>query len=129
MRIAAKRNETNLHLNSSSSDERNGDTTVSTERETYQLIRVKSAMERYIHETKHDTNCKNWSIISKDRNSYRLLMIESLAIAEFQPVLNATSRSVPLLMIYPEGCSKRQNNMGKEHKENTKRQSSQNIFA
>ena len=122
-RIAAKRNKTNLGVSRNTSDERNGDTAVSTKGETSLVtkIKIESAIERHIHETKHKIDWENWSIVSKDRNSYRLLVRESLAIAEFQPVLNATTRSVPLL-IFPEGCSRRHNNMGKEHKENTKRQ-------
>ena len=63
---------------------------------------------------------KNWSIVGKDRNSYLLLVRESLAFAKFQPILNVTTRSV-LLVIYPERCFKRYNNMGKKHKENKKR--------
>ena len=120
-RIATKRNKTNLDLNSNSSDKRNGDITVSTERETHRLTEIKSATERNVHETKHDIDWKNCSIINKDRNSYRLLVRESLATAESQPVLNAKTRSVPPLT-YSEGCSKTQKNIGKKHTENTKRQ-------
>ena len=39
--FAAKRNKTNLHLNSNSNDERNGDIILSTERETQRLIKNK----------------------------------------------------------------------------------------
>ena len=119
--IATKRNKTHLDLNFSSSDEGNGDTTVSIERETHRLTKTKSTIERRVHETKHDIDWKNWSIISRDRNSDRLLVRESLTSAEFKPLLDATTCSVPLL-IYPERCSKRQSIMEKEHKEKTKRQ-------
>ena len=72
-RIAAKRKKSNLGLNPNSSDERNGDTAVSTKGETSPLTKIKSAIERHIHETKHKIDWENWSIVSKDRNSYRLL--------------------------------------------------------
>ena len=58
-RIAVKRNKTNLDLNFNSSNERNGDTTVSTERETHRLTRIKSAIKHHVHETKHDIDWKN----------------------------------------------------------------------
>ena len=85
------------------------------------LSAIQSAVHRHMHETNHIIDWKNWSILMKDRHSYRLCVRESLAIAECQPSLNVTTRSVPLL-IYPEGCPRKQNNMQKELKQNKKRQ-------
>ena len=57
-RIAAKRNKTYLDLNLSSNDERNGETTMSTEREAHRRTGIKSTIERHVHETKHDIDWK-----------------------------------------------------------------------
>ena len=53
----------------------------------------------------------------KDRHPYRLCVRETLAIAEFQPSLNVTVRSVPLL-VYPKGCPRRRIGNQREFKQN-----------
>ncbi|CAF1596044.1 unnamed protein product [Rotaria magnacalcarata] len=122
-RIAAKATTTSLVSDYDSSVERNGDATESTKTiaTKFRLSDIKSAVQRHEYENKHNIDWKNWSVVSRDRHSYRLLIRESLAIAESQPSLNATTRSVPLL-IYPEGCPRNHNNMDKQLKENKERQ-------
>ena len=65
-----------------------------------------SAIQRHVALTKHKIDWQNWSTLGKDKHSYRLLVKESLAIAEKIPSLNATTRSVPLI-VFPEGCANR----------------------
>ena len=86
-----------------SSIDKNGDNTVSSDNNL--------AVNRHARETGHIIDWKNWIILSKDRHPYRLCVRESLAIAEFQPSLNVTVRSVPLL-VYPEGCPRRRIGIG-----------------
>ena len=51
--IAAKSNKIHLDLNFNSSDERNGDITMSTERETHRSTKIKSAIEWHVHVGTH----------------------------------------------------------------------------
>ncbi len=50
----------------------------------------------------HTIDWKDWKILSKDNKHYRLLIRESLYIADYKPNLNRTTCSAPLI-IYPEG--------------------------
>ncbi|CAF2205973.1 unnamed protein product [Rotaria magnacalcarata] len=95
----------------SSSNDRNGDNTVSTDNN--------SAVARHAQETGHNIDWTNWIILSKDRHPYRLCVREALAIAEFQPSLNVTVRSVPLF-VFPEGYSSRRKGIERELKHNKK---------
>ena len=120
-RIAAKARIYNIVSTPNSSIDENGDNTVSTTVNELTSSDKTSAIFRHIRETGHNFDWKNWIILSKDRHPYRLCIRESLAIAELQPSLNGTVRSVPLL-VYPEGCPRKRNGMGKELKQNRKRQ-------
>ncbi len=63
-----------------------------------------SAILHHINQTKHKMDWENVSVLGSDQHPYRLLVKESLAIAEVSPNLNVTTRSIPLI-IYPEGCT------------------------
>ena len=121
-RIVAKARIRNIVSIPNSSIDENGDNTVSTtSNELTSSSDKTSAVFRHIRETGHNIDWKNWIILSKDRHPYRLCVRESLAITELEPSLNGTVRSVPLL-VYPEGCPRKRNGMGKELKQNRKRQ-------
>ena len=60
-----------------------------------------SAIYQHELETGHSINWTNWKLLSKDKKYYRLLVRESIQISKFEPSLNRTVRSVPLV-IYPE---------------------------
>lgn len=110
-RIAEKMKNTSCNsvAISNSSTDKNGDNTASSNNN--------SAVNRHAQETGHSIDWRNWIILSKDRNPHRLCVRESIAIAEFQPSLNVTVRSVPLL-IFPEGCPRRRNGNEREFKQN-----------
>ena len=61
-----------------------------------------SAIKQLELTTKHTINWGDWEILTKDKSHYRLLIKESLSITKYQPSLNKTTCSVPLI-IYPEG--------------------------
>ncbi|CAF4708676.1 unnamed protein product [Rotaria sp. Silwood2] len=94
----AKAKTANISFLPNSSNDENGDTTGSTKIDEQALLDIKSAVHRHMHETNHIIDWKNWSILTKDRHSYRLCVRESLAIAKCQPSLNVTTRSVLLLI-------------------------------
>jgi hypothetical protein len=66
----------------------------------------KSAVQQHTTQNKHQMDWQNCSLIDRDKHPYRLLIKESIAIAQRSPILNATTRSAPLI-IYPEGLVKR----------------------
>ncbi|CAF1943380.1 unnamed protein product [Rotaria magnacalcarata] len=61
-----------------------------------------SALMKHAHEYQHQINWKETKILDKDTKPYRLLVRESLLIKQFQPILNRTVNSVPLI-VFPEG--------------------------
>ena len=61
-----------------------------------------SAIKQHELTTKHIINWNDWEILTKEKNHYRLSIKESLSITKYQPSLNKTSSSVPLI-VYPEG--------------------------
>ncbi|CAF5081582.1 unnamed protein product, partial [Rotaria sp. Silwood1] len=68
--------------------------------------KLRSAIQRHIAQNKHKIDWHNWSILGRDKHPYRLLVKESLAIAENLPSLNQTTRSVPLI-VFSEGSTTR----------------------
>ena len=100
----------------------NGDNTVSTiSNELTSSSDKTSAAFHHISESGHNINWKNWIVLLKDRDPYKICERESLAIAEFQSLPNGTVGSVSRL-IYHEGCLRKSNDMRKELKQNRKRQ-------
>ena len=61
-----------------------------------------SALVSHTQETGHRINWSDFRIVWQDNNPYRLLIKESLLIQAFQPELNRTTHSVPLI-VFPEG--------------------------
>lgn len=66
----------------------------------------KSAILNHQTSLHHTIDWEGWTIIAKEAHPYRLLVRESLAIAEQKPELNKTVNSVPLI-IYPDGMTGR----------------------
>lgn len=66
-----------------------------------------SSIKQHEEETKHQIDWSNFRVTWQDKLSYRLLIKESLLIKAYEPELNKTTHSVPLL-IYPEGLSRDQ---------------------
>lgn len=64
----------------------------------------KSAIYDHALETGHSIDWENWKLLSKDQKYYPLLVRESIQIARYQPSLNRTICSVPLV-IYPDVTS------------------------
>ena len=62
--------------------------------------------EIYQHEMKtgRSMNRSNWKLLSKDQKYHRLLVRESIQISKFEPSLNRTVRSVPLI-VYSDSSS------------------------
>jgi hypothetical protein len=63
---------------------------------------IQSALFKHANEHQHQINWDETKVIDKDSAPYRLLIRESLAIKQTQPILNRTVNSVPLL-VFPEG--------------------------
>ena len=61
-----------------------------------------SALASHTQETGHHINWSDFRIVWQDENPYRLLIKESLLIQAFQPELNRTTNSVPLI-VFPDG--------------------------
>ena len=57
-----------------------------------------SALASHTQETGHHINWSDFRIVWQDENPYGLLMKESLLIQAFQPELNRTTNSVPLIL-------------------------------
>ena len=55
--------------------------------------------------TGHQMDWKNFRVVWRDSNVYRLLIKESLVIRAHEPRLNRTTHSVPLL-VFPEGLER-----------------------
>ncbi|CAF1524077.1 unnamed protein product [Rotaria sordida] len=82
------------------------DDNINTIEEIEPYIASHSAIHQHELTYKHKINWEDWEIISKDSNSYRLRVRESLHILAIQPELNKTVSSVPLI-IHPEGLGRR----------------------
>ena len=63
---------------------------------------IKSAIIQHQRDTGHTFDWENWTMLKKNKKRSRLLILESLAIAQYSPTLNKTTRPTPLV-IYPEG--------------------------
>jgi len=63
---------------------------------------AKSSIAQHEKETGHHMNWSNFRVIWQDNHFYRLLIKESLLIKAYEPELNKTTHSVPLL-VFPEG--------------------------
>lgn len=61
-----------------------------------------SAPFRHEKENNHHMNWKDFQIVWKENNPYKLLLKESLVMKAYQTPLNRTTHSVPLV-IFPEG--------------------------
>ena len=61
-----------------------------------------SALASHKQEIGHHINWSGFRIVWQDNNPYRLLIKESLLIQAFQPELNRTTNSVPLI-VFPDG--------------------------
>ncbi|CAF1403391.1 unnamed protein product [Rotaria sordida] len=72
----------------------------------------KSAIYRHMIETNHQIDWQNWRLLDKDKHPYELLVRESLAILEYAPTLNLTTRSVPLI-VFPDGHTSRRKERNK----------------
>ncbi|CAF0938490.1 unnamed protein product [Rotaria sordida] len=63
---------------------------------------AKSSITRHEKETGHHMDWSNFQVTWQDNHYYRLLIKESLLIKTYEPELNKTTHSVPLL-VFPDG--------------------------
>ncbi|CAF1618816.1 unnamed protein product [Didymodactylos carnosus] len=70
-----------------------------------EVTTTNSALRKHELETKHTIDWLSLKILAKDNAKYRLLVRESLAILDKQPLLNRTVSSVPLV-VFPDGVEK-----------------------
>ena len=61
-----------------------------------------SALASHTQETGHHINWSDFKVVWQDNHPYRLLIKESLLIQAFQPELNRTTHSVPMI-VFPDG--------------------------
>ncbi|CAF1470859.1 unnamed protein product, partial [Didymodactylos carnosus] len=61
----------------------------------------KSTLARHESETGHMVDWMNFKILWNDKNPYRLHIKESLVIKAYEPSLNLTTHSIPMI-VYPE---------------------------
>lgn len=61
-----------------------------------------SALTSHAQETGHHINWSDFKVVWQDNNPYRLLIKESLLIQAFQPELNRTTHSIPMI-VFPDG--------------------------
>ena len=64
-----------------------------------------SSIAEHEESTGHHMDWKNFRVLWRDNNVYRLLIKESLVIRAHEPWLNRTTHSVPLL-VFPEGLER-----------------------
>jgi hypothetical protein len=64
-----------------------------------------SSIAEHEESTGHQMDWKNFRIVWRDSNVYRLLIKEALVIRAHEPRLNRTTHSVPLL-VFPEGLER-----------------------
>jgi hypothetical protein len=65
---------------------------------------ILSALCKHEKDTEHHINWKDFRVVWRDENSYRLLVKESLVIQAYKPELNRTTHSVPLI-VFPDGLT------------------------
>jgi hypothetical protein len=58
---------------------------------------VLSALQTHGNDTRHRINWKDFRVVWRDENPYRLLIKESLLIHAYKPQLNRTTHSIPLV--------------------------------
>jgi len=63
---------------------------------------VLSSIKQHEKETGHHMDWSNFQVVWQDNHPYRLLIKESLLIQAFEPELNKTTHSVPLV-VFPDG--------------------------
>lgn len=63
---------------------------------------ITSSIKQHEKEIGHRMDWSNFRIIGQDNHRYRLLIKESLLIRAFEPELNKTTHSVPLI-VFPDG--------------------------
>ena len=68
-------------------------------------IDTSSSIAEHEETTGHHMDWRNFRIVWRDNNVYRLLIKESLIIKAHEPRLNRTTHSVPLL-VFPEGLKR-----------------------
>jgi hypothetical protein len=62
---------------------------------------ILSALCKHEKDTGHHINWKDFRVVWRDENTYRLLVKESLVIQAYKPELNRTTHSVPLI-VFPD---------------------------
>ena len=85
-------------------DDRQSDHTTKTKEQTKNVDNSSSIAE-HEESTGHRMDWKNFRVVWRDSNVYRLLIKESLVIKAHEPRLNRTTHSVPLL-VFPEGLER-----------------------
>ena len=68
-------------------------------------VDTSSSIAEHEETTGHHMDWRNFRIVWRDNNVYRLLIKESLIIKAHEPRLNRTTHSVPLL-VFPEGLER-----------------------
>jgi len=63
---------------------------------------ISSSIHQHQEETGHNMNWTDFRVVCQDNHSYRLLIKESLLIKAYEPELNKTTHSVPLI-VFPDG--------------------------
>ncbi|CAF1270400.1 unnamed protein product [Didymodactylos carnosus] len=61
----------------------------------------KSALAKHESETGHKVDSMNFKTLWSDKNPYRSLIKESLVIKAYEPSVNLTTHSVPMI-VYPD---------------------------
>ena len=61
-----------------------------------------SSIKKHIIETGHNMDWINFNVVCQESHHYRLLVKESLLIHAYQPELNKTTHSIPLV-VFPDG--------------------------
>ena len=98
------RTETLAKAVTNTNDDRQNDHTTKTKERTKNVDNCSSIAE-YEESTGHQMDWKNFRVVWRDRNVYRLLIKESWVIRAHEPRLNRTTHSVPLL-VFPEGLER-----------------------
>ena len=65
-----------------------------------------TSIKKHIVETGHNMDWKNFNVVCQKNHHFCLLIKESLLIQAFQPELNKTTHSVPLI-VFPDGLPKK----------------------
>ena len=85
-------------------NDRQSDHTTTTKERT-KNVDSSSAIAEHEEKNGHHMDWKNFRIVWRDNIVYRLLIKESLVIRAYEPRLNRTTNSVPLL-VFPEGLER-----------------------